>query len=165
MKKKKEIQNDPADISLEPGITVYYSQTSAAFMLITFMVGDLLLVSKTLASPVNQDEYYDLDEKSFVGLKTKILQNQAKRQFSHLTMRESIRMYVLVDLVCKCFVDDANETLKTLAINNVNVSAEEYDQLRINFLRYGQSLVETMNKKFASNELFLAFLTKTKHRI
>lgn len=146
----------------EPGITVYHSQTSAAFMLITFMVGDLLLVYKTLEAPINLNVYNGLDEKNFNGLKNKILKNQASGEFAHLNLIESIHMYMLVDMVCKCFVDEANETLKNLAIENVKVSEEEYEQLRINFLRYGQSLIEKMNEKFEKNEVFCKALGKLK---
>lgn len=146
----------------EPGITVYHSQTSAAFMLITFMVGDLLLVYKTLSSPVSLEFYAGLDDKKFIELKNKVLKNQASGEFSHLNLQESISMYLLVDLVCKCFVDEANETLKELAIENVKVSETEYEQLRINFLRYGQSLVEKMNEKFEKNEFFCGAVAKLK---
>lgn len=146
----------------EPGITVYHSPTSAAFMLITFMVGDLLFLYKTVSFPVNLSIYKGLDSEKFNELKIKILRNQATGKYTYLNISESITMYMLVDLVCKCFVDDANETLKGLAIENVKVSEEEYEQLRINFLRYGQSLIEKMNEKFETNKIFTEALAGLK---
>ncbi len=160
MKKEKSIEM--AGPLNEPGITVYHSQTSAAFMLITFMVGDLLLVYKTLSPPVDLNIYDGLDEKKFNALKNKVLKNQASGEFAHLNLNESIFMYMLVDMVCKCFVDEVNETLKKLAIENVKISEEEYEQLRINFLRYGQSLIEKMNEKFENNESFCEMQEKLK---
>ena len=145
-----------------PGVSVFHSQTSNAFMLIAFMVGDLLLVDKTILAPVTLNFYAGLNEKSFVNLKNKILKNQSDGEFSHLTLGESIYLYMLVDLVCKCFVDDTNETLKSMASQNLKISEVEYEILRMNFLHYGQSLIEKMNEKFESNEVFCDFRTRLK---
>lgn len=146
----------------EPGVSVSHTRTSEAFMLIVFMVGDLLLVHKSVSLPVDLGIYEGLNENSFVRLKNKILKNQAAGEFSHLTLQESVFLYMLVDIVCKSFVNDVNETLKNLAVQNVNISEEEYEILRMNFLRYGQSLVEKMNLKFAENEFFCNALAKLK---
>lgn len=162
MKKGDRIFSGTAAMPNEPGITVYHSQTSAAFMLIIFMVGDLLFVYKSLAPPVNLNIYNGFDEDNFNALKNKILKKQASGEFSHLNLTESIYLYMLLDVVCKCFVDDANETLKDLAINNVKISEEEYEIMRMNFLRYGQSLIGKMNEKFAANEIFRGALAKLK---
>lgn len=123
-------------------------------MLITFMIGDLLLVSKTLVSPAASNLLGELDEKNYGSVKDKILTNQARGEITYLSLRESVFLYLLVDMACKCFIDDTNETLKNLAVKNVKVSEEEYEQLRINFLRYGQFLIEIMNEKFQTYEIF-----------
>ncbi len=159
---KKEFVKNIETTGNEPGITVFYSQTSSAFMLITFLIGDLLFVNKSLSAPVNMNVYEEMNQKTFNDLKNKILKNQENGEITHLNLRESILMYMLVDASCKCFVDDMNETLKTLAIQNVKVTEEEYEKLRINFLRYGQSLVEKMNEKFQGNEIFKTALENLK---
>lgn len=146
----------------EPGVSVSHTRTSEAFMLIVFMVGDLLLIHKSVSLPVSLDIYEGLNENSFVKLKNKILKSQSAGEFSHLTLQESLYLYMLVDIACKSFVNDANEALKSLAIENVKISEEEYEILRMNFLRYGQSLIEKMNIRFAANEIFCSALTKLK---
>lgn len=146
----------------EPGVSVSHTRTSEAFMLIVFLIGDLLFVYKSVSLPVNPGIYNGLNEGSFVNLKNKILKNQAAGEFSHLSLQESIFLYMLVDIVCKSFVNEANETLKELAIQNVEISEEEYDILRMNFLRYGQSLIEKMNVKFSANEFFCQAMAKLK---
>lgn len=137
-----------------PGISVSHSQISEAFMLIVFMVGDLLFVYNAISSPVSLHLYKGLDAQSYASLKNKILKNQSAGAHTHLSLDESIHLYMLVDIVCKNFVFDNNETLKKMAIENVSVSEEEYEILRINFLRYGQSLIEKMNEKFVNNPMF-----------
>lgn len=151
MKKKKnaELESFP-----EPGVSISHTQTSEAFMLIVFMVGDLFFVYKNITLSLDPAVYKGLDSSSFVTLKNKILKKHKESEFTHLDIYESIRLYMLVDIVCKAFVDDTNETLRKLAIENVSISEEEYEILRINFLRYGQSLIEKMNEKFEKNKIF-----------
>lgn len=152
-----------AEAIKEQGISVFHSKTSEAFMLIAFMIGDLIFVYRNIPAPVDLDLYSGLNEKSFVELKNKILQKQTDHEHSHLTLAESVFLYMLVDVVCKSFVDDANETLKKLGVQNLKITEEEYDILRINFLRYGQLMIEKMNQKFEKNDFFKQSLEKLKN--
>ncbi len=147
--------NESENTMHEPGISVFQSQTSEAFMLIAFMIGDLLIVNGALQGPKDFQLYKGLNKKSYSDLKRKIFQPRQAGEHSNLTINESIHLYMLVDIACKSFVDDTNETLKKLAIENVKISEDEFEILRMNFLRYGQLLIEKMNRKFEKNELFV----------
>lgn len=157
----KETAN--ANFLAEPGVSVFHSKTGDAFMLIAFLVGDLIFINKIITPPVNPSVYDGLNETSFSSLKNKILDDRNERELTHLTLRESISLYMLIDVVCKCFVDDENEKLKALAVENVKIEEEEYNILRINFLRYGQSLIKKMNEKFSRNKIFSQALSKVKN--
>lgn len=147
----------------KPGLTIYNTKTSTAFAMISFMVGELMYVYDSIEPPIDLSVYKELSTDSFNRLKVKIFKNHKSHELISLSLAESIQLYMLVDLACKCLVSDTNMELKNMAIESLDVDEEEYGQLRINYLRYAQSLIEKMNDKFKDNREFASATAALKH--
>ena len=71
-----------------------------------------------------------------------------------LNVEESLLLYLIVDMVCKCFVSDANVVLRKKAKENMEIGIEEYKQVSLSYIHYAQSLLQEMNQKFDGNPTF-----------
>ncbi|MDA9563247.1 hypothetical protein N9R81_01070 [Flavobacteriales bacterium] len=135
------------------GITIQKSKISQAFTLISFMVGELIF-DGTIESPVVVDKYPNLDQEHFHDLREKMMREIASKEEIELDVEESLLLYLIVDMVCKCFVGDANVILREKALENMEIGAEEYKQVSLSYIHYGQSLLQEMNTKFDGNPSF-----------
>jgi hypothetical protein len=147
-------KEENTDIPKEPGITIFNNKTSLAFSLISFMVGELILIHKSVATPIDMSIYSKLNPDSFNLLRSSFFQKQDNEKYIHLNIEESIIMYMLIDLTCKCFVNETSTELEKLALSTLDIDSEDFSRLSQNYIKYGQKLIEKMNEKFNSNELF-----------
>ena len=136
------------------GLSIKQSRISQSFSLITFMVCELIFVEKSLSPPTNLKHYPDLSEDDFNTLRDKVLNITNRGEEVELDIKESIRFYQLIDLTCKCMVNDADDVLRDLAQKNIDIEADEYEKVRNNYLKYAQSLLDKMNKKFNGKKEF-----------
>ena len=139
------------------GITIHPTSTGNAFSMISFMVGELVYIYKTIDPPVDITKYIGLNEKTFKNLQNKVLSALHSKEVVNLNFEESMLLYMVIDLSCKCLVDKINLSLKELAIPSLEISGEEYDKLRINYLRYAESFIQTINEKFEKNAAFVKY--------
>lgn len=135
------------------GITIEKNKVSQAFTLISFMVGELIF-DGTIDAPVEVSKYPNLDSDHFHDLRTKMMNDIATKDEISLTVEDSLLLYLIVDMVCKCFVSDANIILREKAQENMEIEAEEYKQVSLSYIHYAQSLLNEMNEKFDGNPTF-----------
>jgi len=135
------------------GITIEKSKISQAFTLISFMVGELIF-DGTIEPPVKVSKYPNLDRDHFYELGTKMMGHIAMKDEIKLNVEESLLLYLIVDMVCKCFVSDANLVLREKAKENMEIGTEEYKQVSLSYIHYAQSLLQEMNQKFDGNPTF-----------
>jgi len=136
------------------GLTLKPSRVSQAFSLITFMVCELIFVEKSLPPPINLESYSNLNENDFNTVRDKVLNITDGEEVIELNIEESTRFYQLIDLTCKCMVNDEDDVLKDLAQKNIDIESDEYEKVRNNYLKYAQSLLDKMNKKFSGQKVF-----------
>ena len=135
------------------GITIEKSKISQAFTMISFMVGELIF-DGTIKPPVKVSKYPNLDRDHFYELRTKMMGHIATKDEIKLNVEESLLLYLIVDMVCKCFVSDANVVLRKKAKENMEIGTEEYKQVSLSYIHYAQSLLQEMNQKFDGNPTF-----------
>ncbi|MBL4624697.1 MAG: hypothetical protein JKY42_06115 [Flavobacteriales bacterium] len=135
------------------GITIQKTKISQAFTLISFMVGELIF-DGTVEAPVQVSRYPNLDKDHFHDLRAKMMSDLATKKEIMLDVEESLLLYLIVDMVCKCFVSDANVILREKAEENMEIDAEEYKQVSLSYIHYAQSLLNEMNEKFDGDPTF-----------
>jgi hypothetical protein len=146
-----EKKNKFLDTSLN--ITIKNTKLSSAFTLITFLVGELL-ITKEIESPTRLENFPELDTTSFNNLKTYTMQNLNTKNEVNLSENQSVLLYLIVDTVCKCMVNETNLILEKRAMYFMEIDAEEYKQVRMSYLFYAQNFISEMNQKFEKSSLF-----------
>lgn len=144
------------------GITIQKSKISHAFALISFMVGELIF-ENSIEAPVNIENYAGLDSEHFRSLRIKMMHDLNTKNEVVLNIEESILLYLIVDMVCKCFVSETNIVLKEQAQQQMNIDEKEYSQVRLSYLHFAQSLLEEMNTKFGEVPEFEVVIDKLRH--
>lgn len=139
----------------QPTITITKNKLSMAFSLITFMVGEVLFIEKAIACPVDVNKFPEINEDDFLSLKQKQLEILNKAEKVVLDEEESLLLYLLVDIVCRCFVGDANIFLEERAAQIMEIGKEEYKQVRHSYIHYAQSLITEINNKFDKSTKFI----------
>lgn len=155
-------ENINPSVFLEPGITVYQSNQSSAFALVTFLINDLFFLYDAFKPPVDLAIYKNLNLNKYNTLKMKVLSSQIKSQIVYLNLQESIHLYMLVDLTCKTLVSDLDVQLRELAKKNLELSEEQYGTITRLYLQFAEALINRMNIKFKDNELFVFSLQELK---
>ena len=117
------------------------------------MVGELIF-DGTIEAPVDVSKYPNLDPEHFHQLRDKMMADINSKEETALNVEESLMLYLLVDMVCKCFVGDANAILRQKAQENMEIDADEYHKVSLSYIHYGQSLLNEMNEKFDGNPTF-----------
>ena len=154
MSDEKEEKKEEKKKKLTPGVSIKKSNVSLAFTLITFMISDLIFIEKLIPLPFDLKSYDELDKEHFSHLKNKMLVTLQTKDAVHLSTKESILLYLLVDIACKCLVGDTNILLQEKARENMEIEEEEYHQVRRSYIHYAQSLIKEINENFEGNDLF-----------
>lgn len=126
-----------------------------AFSLITFMIGEVVLIEKAIRCPLDTDKFQELNEEDFLNLKSHLLQILGDTEVVELDEFDSVLLYLLVDIACKCFVSDSNLILEQRANDIMEIPKEEYNQVRHSYIHYAQSLINEMNTKFEKSPAFI----------
>jgi hypothetical protein len=128
------------------------NRITSAFVLITFLINELILENKIIPSPVNLSDFEFIDESNFRMLRHKIVAQFEEQNKAVLSFEESMMFYVYIDIACKCFVSDINHTLKDLSKRNMRISPESYDALRLQFLNTADKILSIFNKKYGEHD-------------
>lgn len=136
------------------GLIIKKTKVSMAFSLITFMVGELIFVEESITPPVDISLYEGLNRQTFKTNSEKVLKILEDCEEIQLNMEESIFLYMIIDLACKCMVNDANESLQKFAMKNLDIGNKDYDKARMSYLQYAESLIKKMNMQFKSDVRF-----------
>ncbi len=127
------------------------NRITSAFVLITFLINELIIENKIIPSPVNLSEFEFIDENNFRMLRHKIVAQFEEQGKAVLTFEESMMFYVYIDIACKCFISDTNHALKELAKRNMKINPESYDALRLQFLSTAEKILSVFNEKYGEN--------------
>lgn len=139
----------------QDGIILKKNQLSRAFLLIGFMVGDLYFLEKKISVPNSLGLPIDFSKKDYQALKKTAFVGFETQPLFSLSKKDSFRFYQLVDLVCKCFVSSANDTMRNMAFHNMKMEEEEYYQVRVSYIHYADKLLQEMNEKFKEETEFI----------
>lgn len=118
------------------------------------MVGEIVFIEQAIKSPVNLEQFPEVNESDFLDLKDKQLSILKEAEEVELDEEESLLLYLIVDVVCRCFVSDANTLLEERALTIMDIGPEEYNKVRHSYIHYAQDLLGEMNTKFSKSEKF-----------
>jgi hypothetical protein len=126
-----------------------------AFSLISFMVGEVILIEKALVSPIDLKLFPEINPESFLDLKKKQFQILEEDSTAiELNEEESLLLYLLVDIVCRCFVSEANLFLEKRANDVMSIDKEEYKAVRLSYIHFAENLISDINHKFEKSTKF-----------
>lgn len=142
------------------GIILKNTRVSIAFSLITFLVGDLIFVSGFINPSKTTSPDEKMESEEFHLLKKRIFDGLGEKKEILLDLDTSILFYRLIDVVCKCMVEDANDLLKELAEQNLDIVNEDYERVRNSYLKYAQLLIRKMNEEYKDNPGFMEVISR-----